>query len=497
MLSLESVLGSVTVGGLALAFQPGSVFASSTSTLTLTVSVPTEGSSVTLTPSGGIAVTLPVTGGSSTPLVTTLNQITVTPPSPAWGVTGPSAGKFIIRPANTTTLQPGASLQFIFRTLQIVADTGTPLVGIQVNATTGSSSGSVPVTVQAAVPGIIAWADPPIVGLNSTSILRWVSNQGTKVRVIGYTSGQVPTGYKDFPVGSVTNTTVNPTVDSGNPPGAHPYTVQLLSEPGDQIQGTPVQVTVYLHTPFISQFGLLQVSDGNYGPSVTVPYGTDVTAQWNCVFVDPNQGVTLAYGFSSPIFAPVFQTTFDPSPALPPNGNSVTLTLSAPGWNETVTDVAVVNYSPVQVLYFKYLTWTVVDGKDVFSNMSWLTDPPATQSQTVGTDPTFPSVSVLKVTGPGGPFTQYLGSGDEPFLEIRYFSPSGPVTSGQAFTLQWFTNGATALTLTSPSGTTQISAEQIAKGTSASLTITSATTYYLTATGSAGSVSSYLTVTPA
>ncbi|MES2706271.1 MAG: hypothetical protein V4726_06650 [Verrucomicrobiota bacterium] len=491
-LTLEAALDSTQAGGLSLAFQPNAVFASSNSTLTLTVSVPIGQPSVAMTPNGGIAVAFPVTGGTGTPLVTTLAGITTTPPSSLWTITGPSSGKFIIRPANNITLMPGMSLQFIFRSLAIVAGTGTASVGIQVN---GGASTPLPVTVQALVPGVIAWADPPMVGLNATSTLRWVSNGGTKVRVIGYTSNQTPGGYKDFPVGGVTNTPVNPTLDSGNPPGAHTYTVELLSEPGDQIQGSPVLVPVYLHTPYISQFGLLQPST-NLGPSLTVPYGTPVTAQWNCVFVDPNQGVTLAYGSLNPRFAPVSQTVFDPSTQLPPNGNQMVVTLSAPGWNGTTTGTVTVNYSPILVLYFKYNTWTVVEGKDVLSDAGWMTDA-GSNLFGVTTDPAYPSVLKLQGTGPGGPFTQYLGTGDEPYLEIRYFSPGGAVTAGQPFTLQWFTNAATALTLTSPSGTVPVSADQIAKGTSDPLTISAATTFVLTATGASGSVSSYLTVTPA
>jgi hypothetical protein len=494
-LELTAMVDPPPVAGLILTLQPGSVFASTASTLALTVSVPLNGASVAMTPQNGIAVTFPVTGGTATPLVTTLNGITTTPPSSAWAVRGPQSGKFIVYPVNPTTLLPGTSLQFQFRSLPIVSDTGTP--NVLLNVTTGAGSGqtSLPIAVQALVPGVIAWADPPMVGLNTLSTLRWVSNGGTKVRVLGYSSGSVPSGYKDFPVGGATNTQVNPTLDSGVPPKAYTYQVMLLSEPGDQQQGATILVTVFLHSPYIAQFGFIQ-EDDSVGPAITIAYGDSVTAQWNCVFVNPTQGVAIAYGSTSVRNAPVNQMIFDPKDALPPNDNKVPVTLTAPGWNQPASETHTVTYEPIQILYFKYLNWTGSGGPENLSNISWLIDPEQPQSQSVGPDPAYPAVQRLQVGGPGGPFTQYLGNGSEPYLEIRYFSPSAPVKSGTAFTLQWFTANATSLTLTTPAGTIQIATGQIAQGTSQPYTISSATDYVLTAVGAGGTVKSYLTITP-
>lgn len=493
---LPALIDPPPVAGLTLMLQPGSVFASTSSTLTLTVSVPLGGASVSMTPQNGIAVTFPVTGGTATPLVTTLNGITATPPSSDWAVRGPQAGKFIVYPVNATTLLPGNSLQFQFRSLPIVS-TAPSTPNVVLNVTTGAGTGqtSLPINVQVQQPGVIAWADPPMVGLNTLSTLRWVSNGGTVVRVIGYTSPSVPLGYKDFPVGGATNTQVNPTLDSGAPPKSYPYEVKLLSQPGDQQQGATIQVIVYLHSPYISQFGFLQ-EDNSIGPEITIAYGDSVTAQWNCLYVDPTQGVTLAYGSTSLPNAPVNQFTFDPKTALAPNDHTVPVTLTAPGWNQPASQVITVNYEPIQILYFKYLNWTGSGGPENLSNMSFLIDPEQPQSLNVGPAPAYPAVQRLQVGGPGGPFTQYLGNGAEPYLQIRYFSPNGPVKSGTAFTLQWFTANATSLTLTTPGGDVPIDPGQMAQGTSQPFTITSATDYVLTAVGASGTVKSYLTVTP-
>jgi hypothetical protein len=494
-----SPLDAAPVAGLSLVFQPASVFASSSSTLTLVVSVPIGSPPVSMTSTHGIAVAFPAADAANpppTPLVTTLSGITTTPPATTWSIAGPRVGKFIIYPLNTTTLNPGDSFNFQFRNLSIVATVSTPSVTIQVTTSAGSNSTTLPINVQAMVPGVIAWADPPTVALNATSTLRWTSIGGATVVVSGFTSGNITE--KDFPVGGTTNTAVNPTVDSGGVSSQHPYQVTLYAEPGHQQQGDAVTVWVYLHTPYIAQFGFVQ-RDNSVAPSITINYGDQVTTQWRSVFVDPMQGILLSYGSTDVPNAPVSQYQFDPSTALAPNGDTVVVTLTAPGWKAPVTKPATVTYNPIRILYFKYTQWTSDAQGDHFSDMSWQTDPPTTQGGTgVSPDPTHPDVIRLSVQGPGGPFTQYLGTGNEPYLEIRYFSPSGPVTTGQPFTLQWFTNNATSLTLTTSGGTpADIPSNQVAKGTSQPLTITAATDYILTATGSGGTVSSYLTVTPA
>jgi hypothetical protein len=494
-----SPLDAEPVAGLSLVFQPASVFASSSSTLTLVVSVPIRSQSVSMTSTKGIAVTFPAADATNpppTPLVTTLSGITTTPPDATWSIAGPRAGKFIIYPLNPTTLNPGDSFNFQFRNLSIVATVSTPSVTIQVTTSAGSNSTTLPINVQAMVPGVIAWADPPTVALNATSTLRWTSIGGATVVVSGFTSGNITE--KDFPVGGITDPPhVNPTVDSGGVGSQHPYVVTLYAEPGHQRQGDPVTVQVYLHTPYIAQFGFVQ-RDNSVARSITINYGDQVTVQWRCVFVDPTQGILLSYGSTDIYNAPVSQYPFDPSTALTPNGDTVVVTLTAPGWNAPATDKATVTYKSIRVLYFKYTQWTSDAQGDHFSNMSFLTDPPVTQGAVVFADRAYPDVSCLSVQGPGGPLTQYLGTGNEPYLEIRYFSPSGPVTTGQPFTLQWFTNNATSLTLKTSGGTpTDIPSNQVAKGTSQPLTITAATDYILTATGSGGTVSSYLTVTPA
>ncbi len=494
---------SASALGLDLVFQPTSVFAGTTATLTLVVSVPLTGAAVTIASSDSIVVPFPVTGGKATPLVTTLVGITPTPPSSQWNMIGPQSGKFIIYPGSDVTLQPGDSLNFQFSTLSIVDQVSAPIVTLQLRI--GVNSGSAPLTVLVveALPGIIAWATPPMVALNQLSTLRWTTIGGTTVRVIGYTSSSVPNGYKDFPVGGPAQTAVNPTIDapaySGPNPGPsqHPYVVELLSEPGDQIQGTPQTVQVYLHQPTIVQYGFV-LKDSTVAPAITINFGDSVTLQWNCKFVDANQGITLAYNSRKMANLPISQMTFNPSQGgLPTNAPTVAVTLNAPGYGLTATASALITFNPIKILYFKFSTWVVENGVDVLSGLTWLTAPAVPQGVTsgpvVGTD----NLWFLTVTGPGGPLTLYLGLGTETYLEIRYFSPTAPVKINTPFTLQWFTNAASSLTLSGPGGQTVIPNGQIAKGQSVAFTISAPTTYVLIATAAGqASVVSTLLVTP-
>src|SRR5262245_36672996 len=142
LVALHSPLDAAPVAGLSLVFQPASVFASSSSTLTLVVSVPIGSPPVSMTPTNGIAVAFPaadVTNPPPTPLVTTLSGITTTPAA-TWSIRGPTVGKLIIFPVNNTTLNPGDSFNFLFRNLSIVATVSTPSVTIQVTTSAGSTS---------------------------------------------------------------------------------------------------------------------------------------------------------------------------------------------------------------------------------------------------------------------------------------------------------------------------------------------------------------------
>lgn len=494
---------SASVLGLDLVFQPTSVFAGTSSSLTLVVSVPLTGTPVTIANTDSIVVPFPVEGGKAVPLVTTLTGITPVPPSSQWSVTGPQGGKFIFFPGDSVTLQPGDSVSFQFTGLSIVDQVSVPIVTIQLKI--GINSGTAPLSVNVvnAVPGVIAWATPPMVALNQLSTLRWTTVGGTTVRVIGYTSPSVPNGYKDFPVGGPALTSVNPTVDapafSGPNPGpsSHPYIVELLSEPGDQIQGSPQNLPVFLHQPAIVQYGFVQ-KDNSVAHAITINYGDLVTYQWNCKFVDGNQGITVAYNSIKVPNLPVSQMTFDPSKGgLPLNAPNVVVNLSAPGYGPTATVPALITFNPIKILYFKFSSWVVQAGVDILSGLTWLTDPAVPQGVLSGAVDGTTNLWFLTVTGPGGPITQYLGLGSESYLEIRYFSPTATVKANAPFTLQWFTNAAASLTLNGPNGPIPIPSDQIAKGQSQPFTISAPTQYILTASATGQSpLTSTLLVTP-
>lgn len=476
------------------ALQPTAVFSGTTASLTLVMSVPLSGPAVSFATTDGIFVALPVQGGSNTPLVTTLTGVTPKTPVKPWTAAPPAGGKIVIRTQNPITLQPGDSVSFEFDSLPIVTVTSPTNPSVSVTTSIGgkTSQTPVPVTVQLATPGIIAWANPPVIGLNSRAKLQWSTIGGTIVRAIGFSTNLVPSGYKDFSVDTPPNgTTVNPTVDIGSGGGSqHTYSVQLLSEPGDVQQGTTQNVTFTLHQPFIAQFGFL--TGDRVVSAVTIPFLGTVTVTWNCKFVDPDQGVTLSYNQTASQNLPVYQMTVDPSIGLPVNTSTVKLVLRAPGYSGTQTAVITVTYEPIRILYFKYSVWTVSNGVDVLSNPVVATSPAVGYSIS-GND----QLSCLTVNGPGGPLIQHLGTGSEAYVEIRYFSPSAAVVANQPFTLQWFTHNATTLTLTTPDGDVAISSDQIAKGTSASFTLAAPFTFVLSAqAGGQNPVRSYLTVTP-
>src|SRR5215472_10414149 len=128
LVARHSPLDAAPVAGVSLVFQPASVFASTSPTLTLVVSVPIGSPPVSMTSKNSIAVAFPaadVPNPPPTPLVTTLSGITTTAPA-TWSIRGPQVGKLFIFPVNDTTLNPGDSFNFLFRNLSIVSTVSTP-----------------------------------------------------------------------------------------------------------------------------------------------------------------------------------------------------------------------------------------------------------------------------------------------------------------------------------------------------------------------------------
>jgi hypothetical protein len=207
--------------------------------------------------------------------------------------------------------------------------------------------------------------------------------------------------------------------------------------------------------------------------------------------------VSLAFNQTSFPAPAVFKVPIDPSKGLPLNGNQVQFALTAPGYYNPGSAAVTLTFKPIVILYFKFANWKVQNGVDVLSGLTWATDPADAQGTSTGPVSNAVDLWFLTVVGPGGPFTRYLGLGSEPYVEIRYFSPTSPVKSGQPFTLQWFTNAATTLTLTTPAGLVTIDPKDIAKGTSQPFTLTAPFTFVLSAqAGGQPAMLSYLAVTP-
>ncbi|MBL9128007.1 MAG: hypothetical protein JNL97_10190 [Verrucomicrobiales bacterium] len=490
---------STLVAGLSLSLRPTSVFAGSTATLKLVIAVPDDGAPVVLGGLDALRIRFPsARSGMGPGLVTDLTgvgaSIASMPHDCPWNVTGPQSAEFTTYPVTPTTLMPGDSVVIEFDSLPIVAETGSPevLVDVEVGSTRRPGF-PLPVQVVAPQAGVIAWVDRPVLGLNETTTLRWTSQGGTTVRVVGFTTQAVPSGYRDFPVGGASSTPLAPSADAGPVSSEHNYTVQLIAQPGDKVLAE-TQVACYLHRPFVAEYGILE--RGNVVPAITIDYGQKVTLRWRCRYVDPEQGIGLSFmGLRG---LPDSTTTLSPETALPFNQDQIVITLTAPGFGAPATADATVNFRPIQILYFKYLALTPVEGRPpILSNAQFRTLPANIPGSQVSTVPGSPGTLRLTVTGPGGTQTRYLGTEDEPYLEIRYFAPDNPVQSGQPFHLRWLTHRATRLTLRTPQGDQPITAENIADGTSQPLTVTEPTTYVLTAVGNDGGIlTSTLLVTP-
>ena len=490
---------STLAAGLSLSLRPDSVFAGSTATLKLVIAVPDDGAPVAFGGLDALQIRFPSAQDGSRPaLVTDLTSlrasIASSPADGPWNVSGPQAARFAAYPVTPTTLMPGDSVVVEFDSLPIVAETGSPEVFVEVELGSAPRVG-IPLPVQIVSPpaGVIAWVDRPVLGLHETTTLRWTSQGGTTVRVVGFTTQAVPSGYRDFPVGGPSSTPLDPSADAGPGSSEHTYTVQLIAQPGDKVLAE-TRVTCYLHHPFVAEYGILE--RGQVVPAVTLDYGQKVTLRWRCRYVDPDQGVGLSFlGLRG---LPDSTTTLSPETVLPFNQDQVVITLTAPGFGHPATADAVVNFRPIRILYFKYLALTPVDGlPPVLAKSQFRTFPANIPGSQISTVPGSPGTLRLTVTGPGGTQTRYLGTGDEPYLEIRYFAPETPVQAGKPFLLRWLTHRAARLTLRTPDGDRPIPWQKIADGTSEPLTVAEPTTYVLTAVGDDGDVlESTLLVTP-
>ncbi|MGA7213174.1 MAG: hypothetical protein WBX20_03115, partial [Terrimicrobiaceae bacterium] len=402
-----------------------------------------------------------------------------------WTAAPPGAGKVVVYPANQTQLEAGEAVEVQFSSLEYAQ---TPTSGIAIPIETkiyiskDNKQGSTSldgVSIVSSEPGLIAWADPPVIGKNPSPlpVLHWSTNGGTTLQVWPFAVDKTnPRYYKNFDVSTVNHTVVNPP-DAGQQPS---YDLQLYAG-NSPIEGAKDSVRFFFNPPVISAFGFLR--NGSIVKRVELTLGEKVTLKWLVNFVDGMEGVTLLAGSAHTTYPPTsFRIEgYDPAAnnQLQSNKDTIKLTLSAPGFGSTATDEATVTYRPVKLLYFKF------KDPQLTAKIS-ATDPPNLPVSFTAA-PGDAAVTMATLNGPGGPYIQYLGAGDEKYLEIRYFSASkATVRSDEKFTLEWITHQAESLELVAPasgSGHFSIDKSNFAKGTSPEISITETTTFILRATG--------------
>jgi hypothetical protein len=411
-----------------------------------------------------------------------------------WTAVPPSAGKVVVYPANRTQLEAGDAVEVQFSSLEY-AQTPTSDIAIPIETriyvSDDNKQGSTSldgVSIVSNEPGVIAWADPPVIGKNPSPlpVLHWSTNGGTTLQVWPFAVDKTnPQYYKNFDVSTVNQTEVNPP-DEGQ---QFDYDLQLYAG-NSPIRGAKDSVRFFFNPPVISDFGFLR--NGSIVKAVELTLGEKVTLKWLVDFVDSTKGVTLLAGSARTTYPPTSFSIegYDPAANRQLQSREVKLTLSAPGFGGTVTDEAAVTYRPVKLLYFKF--------KDPQLTVKIsATDPPNLPVSFTAAPGDVP-VTMATLNGPGGPYIQYLGTGEEKYLEIRYFSASkATVRSDEKFTLEWITHQAESLELVAPasgSGHFSIDKSNFGKGTSPEISISESTTFILRATGLDSTVDSYLDV---
>lgn len=456
---------------------PPNVFISTTTDLTLVITNPLGGQTVTFQP-GPQGDLIEVTFNGS-PAVT--DDFNFVPQSLTTGFTAGAvsqgSGVFSVVPTSVQRLEPGQSIKVLFPAVVINGQTGAAQVQIQ--EFIGDSDETTTVSIQRVAQElrVISWMDPRVIGLGQKTTLRWISFGGTRVRVSGFPSG---TGEQTFPV-------------QGDPP--HPDSTQVGVAPDEGFRTYTLTVftndnkhakdeaTVYQNPPVITSL------NGDPPDGAVVRPDQPVRLTWSTLFgqyaylITPTANTPVSVNVSTPLRVVPGDDAFSSAGGGPIPGK-VTYELYVGGYKQGATQDVTYNLSPVRILYFKYNTRDPSTGK--LSGVSWKLDPPTWRGVRVtGTA----DLSTLTVSQPGAPDTVWrLGSGDKTHPQVQFFDAS--VATAGAYTLRWVTGNLISLVLSWNDGTPQshtIPGSDIESGVY-NVTPKGSTQYLLTATGTNGEV---------
>jgi hypothetical protein len=403
---------------LSYAIAPATVAVSSTQSLTLTVTNPSEKFSVTLNP-GPTSISVQ----NLTQLTATPGDITpVAPPGTPWqaGLADGSSGKYIkIWVTAPVVLAPQQSIAFRLDGIKVVDLPGTASLAV-VEFIGGARATAPPIQVglMAAALQIVAIARPVTVGLGEQTTLQWTIVQGAYVTVVPPDDGaqyprKGPGWYSD-------SIRVQPYQDERQ-------TTYTLTVYQDQSHFETASLVIDLSPPQILAFEADAAADLKVDQPVTV--------SWQVRYA---QQVTLTPSKGPGFVPPEDQRTITPGSDAYLTGNTsqVTLTLTANGFKGPIVRRLPFQFAPMRIACFRY--------PDFDERTSYIYD--VFNQRRVTVQPGgMAGAFTLTATGPGGPLTQELGGGG---VEVQVLLADPPqVAPGGSCTLRYRVQHAASLTL--------------------------------------------------
>lgn len=475
---------------------PPQVFVATSTGLTLTIGVPTQGSAVTLEDGDEIQVRFPAPGAPDA--LTMVLPLTVTSSDPRFTAALSGTGDYyVVAPFGFEgqTIAPGTAFTVTWGSFQVSPDTGTSTIRVDEFIGSGTGGRALAVEKVAQELNVVAWLEDLVVGLEQQTKLNWTSYGGTLVVVAGFQGGTHEAcpqdlrrpGWKCFAVRGDPPYPAFTMVDVPSTSAAQwQYTVRVYTGDG---QNREKVVSLTQHAAYIFGFGVYP----DLAPPAA-PVGATETARlsWRTIY-GTEAYLTSPTGqhreFTNPANPVAVQPGVDAMQSAPSKSqipDTASYKLQVKGFGGFVEATVTFRILPVRLLYFKYMQ---MDEQGNLSDPRWLMDP----ADWKGTDlKPAPDLYTFIVYQPGSRTeVRYLGAGDTTHPQVQYFAAT-PGEGGRQ-TLTWVTANVTALVL-NPGGY-HVPGGEIAKGTY-EITPPGTTDYVLEATAASGEkVTSTLRVT--
>lgn len=473
---------AITIGLLQYTLQPPQVFAGSTTDMVLVIQNPSTTQSVVFKAGFGSADQLQLQFQGLAAGTNFKSSIKSQPAGQSFITLDPasSGGYFTVKTSSgQSVLLPQQSLTVLFQAVPIDSAPGSSSIGVKQLISSGAPvSGQIDVNKLTQDPAIVAWMDPPTIGLENYSLLNFTWRGGTKVVILGFPDGDGSQTVNASGSPPFTNM-VPATIDTAD--GQRTYTLTVYTVDGTQVAQTTCVLSH--HKPFLC--------DASTTPAITAPISVNdqFTFSWATLYAasttlvsSVSTSLTLvppATGTTGPICpgADALNSAGFPPVTIP---DSVVYTFTARGYGgiaSQATSQFKVALQPVNVLFFKYINNS--GGK--LSGATLMTDPENWSGSVISyikPNEAYQSATVYRPGQP--PLTLYLGTdGTDKHPQIQYLNATAQ--SGGVYTLDWVTLNLTSLVInpgnvsitnlasgsqsyTPPAGTTQI----VATGTSSS-----------------------------